>query len=150
MKQYLDRKKIAVGLRRWLLMLTLNSKIDFEALTGTTRERFLEYLQAQFTPEMSWFNYGKVWNLDHIVPTSILDQFSQEEKFLCWHYLNTRPTTVKTNKSKSASILESMHELDQRLKFLPNNQVLLDLRKICVRELEKQGEVDYSFLVRFT
>lgn len=150
MSQYLEQKKIAVTLRRWLLGYTINSKLDMEDLTGIARVRFLEYLTAQFTEGMSWFNYGKVWNLDHIVPISLLDQFSQDERKLCWHYLNTRPVTLKANRHKSASLLESVAELDRRLKILPGNQTLLALKAKCQSELDKQGEgINLGFLTNF-
>lgn len=56
------------------------------------------YLEEQFSYKMTWKNYGKYWQIDHITPTSYftIDNISQ-----AWHYTNLRPLTVLQNKRKA-------------------------------------------------
>lgn len=59
---------------------------------GCTIKEYKDYLEPMFTSEMVWDNYGKVWEIDHIIPLSKGGSF---------HYTNTQPLTVSENRIKS-------------------------------------------------
>ena len=64
------------------------------------------HLEFQFDEFMSWDNYGKYWEIDHIVPqsyfrfTSMSDLEFQE----CWQLINLRPLECSKNRSKNNKI----------------------------------------------
>lgn len=60
-------------------------------LLGCSIEDYKLYLESLFLPEMNWSNYGKVWEIDHIIPCSSFDLMKEEEQKKCFHYLNTQP-----------------------------------------------------------
>ena len=66
-----------------------------------------DYLEAQFTDDMSWNNYGE-WHVDHIVPLAIAENKEQLVE-LC-HYTNLRPLWAFDNISKGAKLPDNIPE----------------------------------------
>lgn len=62
------------------------------------------HLEAQFTSEMTWENWGDVWELDHIKPLSLFQYISLEDPLLkeCWSLSNLRPLLAPLNASKGS------------------------------------------------
>jgi hypothetical protein len=71
------------------------------AMLGCTVGEFRDYIEAQFSGEMTWDNYGKVWHLDHIKPVCSfnlrLEGIAKEVN----HYKNLRPLLAEDNLKKS-------------------------------------------------
>lgn len=75
----------------------------WEDLVDFTLEELKEHLESQFTPEMSWDNYGKYgWHIDHIIPKRSLSYASPDDlNFkICWHLSNLRPLWYLENLSR--------------------------------------------------
>jgi len=69
---------------------------------GYKWRQLAEHLEAQFTQEMNWDNWGAVWELDHIKPVSSYryesidcDTFKE-----CWGLNNLRPLLKVENQKK--------------------------------------------------
>lgn len=68
-------------------------------LLGCTPQFFVEYLEAQFLPGMTWDNYGlHGWHADHIKP---VNAFDDPQDPACWHYSNYQPLWAEDNLAKS-------------------------------------------------
>lgn len=65
---------------------------------------FRAHLGAQFTPAMSWENWGDVWELDHIKPLSSFRYESLDDPLFreCWALRNLRPLPREENATKGA------------------------------------------------
>ncbi len=88
-KEYIINNKI--NIKKLSILNLLNcSIIDYK-----------HYLESQFKPEMNWGNYGKVWEIDHIVPCSKFDLTKLEEQQKCFHYKNTQPLFITTEIAES-------------------------------------------------
>ena len=74
-------------------------------LIGCSLNDLKQHLEEQFKPEMSWSNYGKIWEIDHIIPCSSFDLTKLEEQQKCFHYTNTQPLFVSENRSKKDKII---------------------------------------------
>lgn len=72
-------------------------------LVGCSAEDLKSHLERQFTPGMSWDNYGPYWEVHHIIACSefsnLSDPIQQRE---CFHYTNLRPLDRHTNRSMGA------------------------------------------------
>lgn len=66
-----------------------------------------DYLEVQFTDNMSWDNYGE-WHVDHIVPLAIAENKEQLVE-LC-HHTNLRPLWAFDNISKGAKLPDNIPE----------------------------------------
>jgi hypothetical protein len=58
-----------------------------------------QHLEAQFTKDMNWDNYGTFWHIDHIIPHSTFHYTSMDcQEFRdCWGLSNLRPLEAKQN-----------------------------------------------------
>ena len=67
---------------------------------GCSIEFFRGYLEAKFTDEMTWDNYGKIWHIDHIIPCISFDMKNETEREKCFHYTNLQPLLASINNAK--------------------------------------------------
>lgn len=86
-------------------------------LLGCDIEFFIKHLENQFTPEMSWENYGKYWSIDHIKACQTFNMESEEEQRKCFNWSNCRPLSISENSIKGQTV-------DKRSKFIQNDSVL--------------------------
>ena len=72
---------------------------------------FLEsYLQARFTSEMSWDNYGTAWHIDHIYPLAKVDLEDRAQFLKACNYRNLQPMLIRDNLAKSDSVSQETEE----------------------------------------
>lgn len=97
----LTRRRIGHAIKR--LNLKKDKKIGaFEKRFGCTKESFKRHIEDQFTSVMSWDNWGKYWQLDHIIPLSCAKTF--DEVLMLNHYTNLRPLLSKENTMKADTL----------------------------------------------
>lgn len=70
-------------------------------LLGCDYEQLKRHLESQFRDGMNWENYGKVWQVDHIVPCAAFDLTKEEQQKECFNYKNLQPLLVEENQSKN-------------------------------------------------
>jgi hypothetical protein len=92
------------GLRR------KNSKT--ETIIGCSINDFITHIESQFTPNMTWDNYGNghgKWNIDHIIPISLHDLRDEDQIKHAFHYSNCRPMwaidNIKKGNKLAAAVL---------------------------------------------
>lgn len=81
-----------------------NKSIRTRKLIGCTVEKYKEYLESLFLKGMSWDNYGKIWDIDHIVPCNFFDLTKENHLKACFNYSNTQPMWKGDNASKGANL----------------------------------------------
>ena len=85
----------------------LHSKSEskrWHELTGYTVPELRDHIEKQFTPSMTWDNYGTSWHIDHIVPLSSFNFETAEDAGFrrAWSLSNLRPLPAKDNLKKRA------------------------------------------------
>jgi hypothetical protein len=63
-------------------------------------EELRRHLESMFTQAMSWENYGKVWEVDHIVPVTEFNLTRVDEARACFALANLRPLPVAENRRR--------------------------------------------------
>lgn len=73
---------------------------------GFTTPELMRHLERQFSPGMTWKNYGK-WHVDHIVPLSSFEYSTPDEPAfkVAWALTNLRPLWATDNLAKGAKRL---------------------------------------------
>jgi len=79
-----ERKLIQTYRDRVKRGIQTNRKKTFELL-GCSFAELKIYIEAQFYPEMNWNNWGKVWELDHIIGCINFDFNNPDELAKCFH-----------------------------------------------------------------
>lgn len=78
---------------------------------GTTRKKFLEYIEKQFTDGMCWENYGDLWHIDHIYPLARIDKSDKVQIEAVMNWRNLRPMLGTENLLKLDSVTRKTETL---------------------------------------
>jgi hypothetical protein len=65
-------------------------------ILGCDIEFFKNYLEERFVGDMSWDNYGVIWDIDHIIPLS--SAINEDDVIKLNHYTNLQPLDSYTNR----------------------------------------------------
>lgn len=71
----------------------------FSQYIGCTLDELKMHIEKQFTPEMTWSNYGEIWQVDHI--EALGHAKTAEEIYKLCHYTNLRPLNKPDHKAKN-------------------------------------------------
>ena len=75
-----------------------------------------EWLEYNFTNDMSWENCGTYWHIDHITPCASFDLSQEDEQMICFHWTNIAPLKKEVNLKKGAKIqLEHIEKFQQKV-----------------------------------
>lgn len=88
----------------YCIAASLNKKSKHtQKIIGTSFDIFKSHIESLFDKHMSWNNYGKYWQIDHVKP--LLLAKTKEELYILNHYSNLRPLENKENMKKGKSLL---------------------------------------------
>ncbi len=73
-------------------------------LIGCSARALSVHLEAQFTPEMSWENYGTYWEVDHALPLKMFDLRDPVQQRQAFYFENLQPLKVEDNRKKSDKV----------------------------------------------
>lgn len=68
---------------------------------GCSIPEFKQYIESKFYSDMTWNNWGKVWELDHIQELHIFDLTDRDQFLKACHYTNLQPLTIEDHKKKT-------------------------------------------------
>jgi hypothetical protein len=68
---------------------------------GCSVEFLKQYIEKKFYAHMTWKNWGRIWELDHIKPLSKFDLTDREEFLKACNYRNLQPLTIKDHRKKT-------------------------------------------------
>lgn len=86
-------------------VLRYNKDTRFDRYLDCNKLELQNWLSYQFTLEMNWDNYAKVWHIDHVVPINFFDLSIESEKKACFHWTNLKPLEKEANGSKCDHII---------------------------------------------
>lgn len=79
---------------------------SWRGIVGYSLETLCAHLEARFTPDMTWENYGSFWQIDHIRPVSDFDL--PREIIECWELRNLRPLPAVENMAKGSKVIPEL------------------------------------------
>jgi hypothetical protein len=87
-----------------------------EELVSCPADRFRDWIEFQFGPEMTWDNYGAAWVYDHIEPRADYDLTDADQIAECYRWTNLRPLPPSDNSIKHDKALtpeeKQIHEMN--------------------------------------
>jgi signal recognition particle GTPase len=86
-------------------------------LLGCSIEEFKLHLEKHFSPEMSWKNHGKIWEIDHIVGCANFNMENLEEQKKCFHYTNMQPLFKTSDIAKSFGYVDHIGNRNKPKKY---------------------------------
>jgi hypothetical protein len=89
------------------IQLALKSKKNIKTMKylGCSFEEFLNHIEKQFKPGMTWDNYGRGgWHVDHIIPCNSFDLTQLQHRLACFHFSNLQPLWESENIQKGDKV----------------------------------------------
>ena len=96
--KFREKRKWQISLRRYVR--ERNKSSSYAPYFGLDIENFRKWIEIQFTEDMNWENFSKVWQFDHIVPVTYFDFELETELKLCWNFTNIRVEKFDLNKNR--------------------------------------------------
>jgi hypothetical protein len=94
--------------RLYLVMKGVRKSATTMKLVGCSIENLWIHLESQFETGMTRENYGKIWEVDHIVPCALFSLEKPEHQRACFHFSNLQPLFVEDNLRKGAKHKEKV------------------------------------------
>ena len=113
---------------------------ELNKIIGISKNDFKIWIEDHFVGGMDNENYGKIWQLDHIVPGHFFNFDNQEDINICFNYMNIIPMLNNDNRLKSGSTHFSLKVIEKRLIKNPNNISLLLLKEICENDIKNRWD----------
>src|SRR5687767_12045954 len=57
---------------------------------GLDIKNLRSWFEYQFTEDISWDDFGKKWQLDHVIPVTYFEHSQEDELKMCWNFTNLR------------------------------------------------------------
>lgn len=118
-KELWQEKKIDLNLHKSVIDSLKNNKPNYWCYTvlDYNYEQLRQHLELQFTPEMSWDNYGLVWEIDHIIPKNQFqfESYNDLQFKQCWSLSNIRPILKSDNRTRPKDGSDIPNEIKQRI-----------------------------------
>ena len=100
------RQKLMANLRIRLHRAIRNGNGSAVVDLGCSIPEFMDYIEKQFLPGMTWENWGRdTWHLDHIKPLASFDLTDREQFLEACHYTNFQPLWAMDNMRKNRHAL---------------------------------------------
>lgn len=98
-----QKRKWQIALRRYVLEKNVSEA--YAPYFGLEIEGFRNWIELQFTGSMTWQNFAKSWQFEHIVPVGYFDFSKDEDLKLCWNFTNIRVEALHSDKSVSKGMV---------------------------------------------
>lgn len=114
-----EKNKLTRSMSKGICQALKENKAErhWEELVNYTFQELKGHLESQFTPEMTWSNYGSYWEIDHIIPQNTFSFKTEKDKDfkICWSLMNLRPLEKIANRRRPKDGSDISEELKQQI-----------------------------------
>lgn len=100
--RFREKRKWQIALRRYVLEKALSK--PYAPYFGLDIVNMRLWFEYQFENSLSWDNFGKEWQFDHIIPVTYFDFTQEQELKMCWNFTNLRVERIQKNKERGARL----------------------------------------------
>lgn len=97
-----EKKKWQLSYRRYVLEGAPSEA--YAQYFGLDMKNLRLWFEVQFTKDLSWDNFGKAWQFEHIIPATYFDFSNENDLRLCWSFINIRVEILKPSGTGSHRI----------------------------------------------
>lgn len=129
-----EKRKWQLAYRRYVVEQKPSE--TYGTFFGLDIQTLREWFSLQFSDQISWDNYGKAWQFEHIIPSTYFNFADENDLKRCWSFVNMRVQPLDEDGQPTSSL----NLLAARAYF----QQLLDQSgpTICAAMLEKIKEIE--------
>lgn len=98
-----EKRKWQMAFRRFVLENAPSEQ--YAPYFGLCRTDLRKWIEAQFANGLSWENFGKAWQFEHIIPIAWFNTSDEEELKACWGFLNIRVTPLEEGAGHPTDLL---------------------------------------------
>ena len=136
--KFREKRKWQIALRRYVLEKNLS--VFYAPYFGLDIENIRKWFEYQFPKGISWEDFGKKWQFDHIIPVTYFDFSDNNELKLCWNFTNVRVEYFKRNKDRGNRLdilgaKKYFSELYEKTNYQPCNKLLNKINLIELSEI---------------
>jgi hypothetical protein len=131
-----EKKKWQLAYRRYVIEKAPSE--SYARYFGLDIASLRQWFELQFTEEIEWDNFGKAWQFEHIVPATYFDYSDEDDRILCWSFINIRIEKLDAEKSGGdkidpMAVRPYFQELHAKTGF-----------SLCLKMLEKIKTIELS------
>jgi hypothetical protein len=93
-----EKRKWQINFRRYVI--EKSPCPPYAPYFGLDIKNIRKWFEYQFTSDLSWSNFAKKWQFDHIIPVTYFDHSVEEELRICWNFTNLRVEPLKFSKDR--------------------------------------------------
>lgn len=97
-----EKRKWQIALRRYVIEQQKSSA--YAPYFGLDIQNYRKWIELQFDAEANWETFGKVWQLDHIIPVGYFDFAVENDLRLCWNFINIRVEKTSLNNNRVSRV----------------------------------------------
>lgn len=137
--KFREKRKWQLALRRYIIERQPSQQ--YAPYFGLGIEEYRKWIELQFTDTIGWDNFGKAWQLDHVVPVVYFDYSVEEDLKLCWNFINVRVEKLELNKARGNRVdVLAVKAYFERLYEVTGYS-------ICAKMLEKIDIIEVSNII---
>lgn len=127
-----EKRKWQIALRRYLL--ESQPSTQYAPYFGISIQGFRKWIKAQLQ-DLTWDDFGKKWQLEHIVSFQYFDITKDEDLRLCWNFLNIRVKNLEHKSCLEVNDLAALNYFESiyQTTGLPISQQMVDKLKSLQR-----------------
>ena len=137
-----EKRKWQLAFRRYIL--EKQSTRQYAPFMGLDIETYRNYIELQFTGGLSWSNFGKSWQFEHIIPMSFFDFSNHEDMALCWNFINIRVEPLEKEGVNSKNILAAksyFEKLYQKTGYDMCQKMVEKINRLAENGMPLEGEI---------
>ncbi len=145
-----EKRKWQLAYRRYVVEQKPSE--TYASYFGLDIQTLREWFSLQFCEPMSWDNYGKAWQIEHIIPATYFNFEDEKDLKLCWSFINMRvqPLDEESQHGSSFNLLAAktyFTQLQTRKQAKYCSEMLEKLKEIEAKHVDIPETV-YSFLTQ--
>ena len=100
--KFREKRKWQIALRRYVV--ERNPSTFYAPYFGLDIETMRKWFEMQLPKDLGWEDFGKKWQLDHLIPVTCFDFSKEQDLKMCWNFMNLRVSVITDTKEGGSRV----------------------------------------------